>query len=62
MCGRFTFQPREEFYQRFQMTNRLDGLVARYNIAPGPRVPVIMFACCRCGILKSLCKQSSQEL
>jgi putative SOS response-associated peptidase YedK len=42
MCGRFTFQPREEFYQRFQMTNRLDGLVTRYNIAPGQMVPVII--------------------
>jgi putative SOS response-associated peptidase YedK len=42
MCGRFTFQPREEFYQRFQMTNRLDGLVARDNIAPGQMVPVII--------------------
>jgi putative SOS response-associated peptidase YedK len=42
MCGRFTFQPREEFYQRFQMTNRLDGLIARDNIAPGQMVPVII--------------------
>jgi putative SOS response-associated peptidase YedK len=42
MCGRLTFQPREEFYQRFQMTNRLDGLIARYNIASGQMVPVII--------------------
>jgi putative SOS response-associated peptidase YedK len=42
MCGRFTFQPREELYQRFQMTNRLDGLAARYDIAPGQMVPVIV--------------------
>jgi putative SOS response-associated peptidase YedK len=42
MCGRFTFQPTEEFYQRFQMTNRLDSLVPRYNIAPGQLVPVII--------------------
>jgi putative SOS response-associated peptidase YedK len=34
--------PYEEFYQRFQITNRLDGLVARYNIAPGQMVPVII--------------------
>jgi putative SOS response-associated peptidase YedK len=42
MCGRFTFQPTEEFYERFQIVNRLDGLVARYNIAPGQMVPVII--------------------
>ena len=42
MCGRFTFQPTEEFYQRFQVINRLDSLVARYNIAPGQMVPVII--------------------
>jgi putative SOS response-associated peptidase YedK len=42
MCGRFTFQPTEDFYQRFQIVNRLDSLVARYNIAPGQMVPVII--------------------
>jgi putative SOS response-associated peptidase YedK len=42
MCGRFTFQPTEEFYRRFNIANRLDGLVARYNIAPGQMVPVII--------------------
>jgi hypothetical protein len=26
MCGRFTFQPTEAFYDRFQLINRLDGL------------------------------------
>jgi hypothetical protein len=35
MCGRYTFQPTEAFYRRFNTANRLDGLVARYNIAPG---------------------------
>lgn len=42
MCGRFTFQPSEDFYERFQIVNRLDGLVARYNIAPGQMVPVMI--------------------
>ena len=42
MCGRFTFQPTEDFYRRFDIANRLDGLVARYNIAPGQMVPVII--------------------
>jgi putative SOS response-associated peptidase YedK len=42
MCGRYTFQPTEEFYRRFNIANRLDGLVARYNIAPSQLVPVII--------------------
>jgi SOS response associated peptidase (SRAP) len=42
MCGRYTFQPTEEVYRRFNITNRLDSLVARYNIAPGQMVPVII--------------------
>jgi len=42
MCGRFTFQPTEAFYARFEISNRLDGLVPRYNIAPGQMVPVII--------------------
>jgi putative SOS response-associated peptidase YedK len=42
MCGRFTFQPTEAFYARFQLSNRLDALTARYNIAPGQMVPVII--------------------
>lgn len=42
MCGRFTFQPTEAFYERFQLSNRLDTLVPRYNIAPGQMVPVII--------------------
>src|SRR2546428_259634 len=42
MCGRFTFQATEEFYERFRIVNRLDSLVARYNIAPGQMVPVII--------------------
>jgi putative SOS response-associated peptidase YedK len=42
MCGRFTFQPTEAFYERFQISNRLDSLVPRYNIAPGQLVPVVI--------------------
>jgi putative SOS response-associated peptidase YedK len=42
MCGRFTFQPTEAFYGRFQISNRLDSMVPRYNIAPGQMVPVII--------------------
>jgi putative SOS response-associated peptidase YedK len=42
MCGRFTFQPTEAVYERFGISNRLDSLTARYNIAPGQMVPVII--------------------
>ena len=42
MCGRFTFQPTEAFYARFQITTQLDSIVPRYNIAPGQMVPVIV--------------------
>jgi putative SOS response-associated peptidase YedK len=42
MCGRFTFQPTEALYARFELSNRLDALTARYNIAPGQMVPVIV--------------------
>jgi hypothetical protein len=33
MCGGFTFQPTEEFDERFQIVNCLDGLMSRYSIA-----------------------------
>jgi putative SOS response-associated peptidase YedK len=42
MCGQFTFQPTEAVYKRFQISNHLDSLVPRYNIAPGQMVPVII--------------------
>jgi putative SOS response-associated peptidase YedK len=42
MCGQFTFHPTEAVYKRFQLSNRLDSLVPRYNIAPGQMVPVII--------------------
>jgi putative SOS response-associated peptidase YedK len=42
MCGRFTLQPTEAFYERFHISNRLDSLVPRYNIAPGQMVPVVI--------------------
>jgi putative SOS response-associated peptidase YedK len=42
MCGRFTFHPTEAVYERFRISNRLDALVPRYNIAPGQIVPVII--------------------
>ena len=42
MCGRLTFQPTEAVYERFRISNRLNSLTARYNIAPGQMVPVII--------------------
>jgi putative SOS response-associated peptidase YedK len=42
MCRRPTFQPAEEFYDRFHIVNRLDTHMARYNIAPGQMVSVII--------------------
>ncbi len=41
MCGRFTLDPTTKFYERFEISNRLDELTSRYNIAPGQLVPVI---------------------
>jgi putative SOS response-associated peptidase YedK len=42
MCGRFTLEPTATFYERFQITNRLDALTPRSNIAPGQLVPVVI--------------------
>jgi putative SOS response-associated peptidase YedK len=42
MCGRFTLDPTTKFSERFKVANRLDGLTARYNIAPSQDVPVII--------------------
>src|SRR5262245_28191293 len=42
MCRRFTLDPTTKFYERFKVTNRLDALTARYNIAPPQDVPVII--------------------
>src|SRR5262249_14442364 len=42
MCGRFTLEPTTTFYERFEITNRVDDLVPRYNMAPGQDVPVVI--------------------
>lgn len=41
MCGRYTFTPDNNFYQRFDIQNSLDALENRYNVAPGQEMPVI---------------------
>jgi putative SOS response-associated peptidase YedK len=48
MCGRFTFQPTEAVYARFQISSRLDSLVPHDNIAPGQMVPGIIANSPRC--------------
>jgi putative SOS response-associated peptidase YedK len=35
-------EPTAHFYERFEITNRLDSLTPRYNIAPGQMVPVVI--------------------
>ena len=42
MCGRMTLDPTIKFSERFKVSNRLDGLTARYNIAPTQDAPVII--------------------
>jgi putative SOS response-associated peptidase YedK len=42
MGERFTFQPTEAFYEPFQISTRLDTIIARYDIAPGQMVTVII--------------------
>ena len=42
MCGRYTLQPGDKFYDRFDIENRLETLTPRYNIAPGQMVPVVI--------------------
>ena len=42
MCGRYTLDPTTKFFEWFKVSNRLDGLTARYNIPPSQDVPVII--------------------
>jgi len=42
MCGRFTLDPTIKFYERFKVSNRLDGLLPLYDIAPSQDVPIII--------------------
>jgi putative SOS response-associated peptidase YedK len=42
MCGRMTLDPTTKFYQRFKISNRLENMTARYNIAPSQDVPLVV--------------------
>jgi len=41
MCGRYTFEPGTKFYDRFDISNRLDYLSKSYTVSPGKIMPVI---------------------
>lgn len=41
MCGRFTQNLNNDFYQRFSVYNRLELLPQNINISPGQEVPII---------------------
>jgi len=41
MCGRYTFEPGTKFYDRFDISNRLDYLSKSYTVSPGQIMPVI---------------------
>src|SRR5512135_500091 len=43
MCGRYSLDPGDynQFYEEFDVSNRLERLEPRYNIAPGQMVPVV---------------------
>ncbi len=41
MCGFYLFEPGHDFYERFEIQNRLDFLPKKINAAPGQVMPVI---------------------
>ena len=41
MCGRYAFSPGDDFYDHFDIHNRLDLLPKNINISPGQTMPVI---------------------
>ncbi len=41
MCGRYVFNPDEDFYERFQIENRIENIVPNFNVSPGQTMPVI---------------------
>lgn len=41
MCGRYGFIPEDNFYDRFEIQNRLERLETHYNVVPGMMMPVI---------------------
>lgn len=41
MCGFYLFEPGHDFYEIFDIKNRLDFLPQKINVAPGQVVPII---------------------
>jgi putative SOS response-associated peptidase YedK len=41
MCGRYSFVPKQDFAERFQVENQQLDLQTRYNVAPSQVMPVI---------------------
>lgn len=41
MCGRYSFVPKQDFAERFQVANQQLELLPRYNVAPTQTMPVI---------------------
>jgi putative SOS response-associated peptidase YedK len=41
MCGRFTLHPGDDFYGRFDISNRLEILAKDYTYSPGNITPII---------------------
>jgi len=41
MCGRYAFEPGNDFYDHFDISNRLDYLAKSYTVSPGQIMPVI---------------------
>ncbi len=41
MCGFYLFKPGHDFYERFNIQNRLDFLPKKINATPGQMVPII---------------------
>lgn len=42
MCGRFTAVNVKEFYEKYELSDRLPSLQASYNIAPSHEIPAIV--------------------
>lgn len=41
MCGRFALEPGDDFYDRFDITNRLSKLPQKIDAVPGVNIPII---------------------
>lgn len=42
MCGRYSFIPDKDFYDRYEVVNRLPYLPYKYNVATAIDMPVII--------------------